>query len=128
MDIVPTRSAAPVSPGDLAERLRTRRRCALGASGSAAVVVAVLVSAAATSSHLGAPACWPWLLTGLQVTALWAAGGPRWWGWLLGASVQPPWIAYALVTDQLGFVPGCLVSGSVQALSFLRSVRPEEES
>ncbi|MDO8150080.1 hypothetical protein [Isoptericola sp. b408] len=59
MDTVPTRSAAPVSPGDLAERLRTRRRWALGASGSAAVVV---------------------------------------------------------------------VSGSVQALSFLRSVRPEEES
>ncbi|MGH3923786.1 MAG: hypothetical protein ACRDTT_13110, partial [Pseudonocardiaceae bacterium] len=44
----------------------------------------------------------------------------HWWGWPLGASVQPPWIAYALMTDQLGFIPGCMFSGAVQTLSFLR--------
>jgi hypothetical protein len=88
-------------------------------------VVAVLVLTAVTSpGHLGAPTYWPWALTGLQVTALWGAGAAEWWGWPLGAAVQPPWIAYALVTDQLGFIPGCIVSGLVQTVSSLRR-RPD---
>ncbi|MGH7425670.1 MAG: hypothetical protein ACREJP_05840, partial [Candidatus Methylomirabilales bacterium] len=61
---------------------------------------------------------WPWLLTSLQVVALWSAGGGRWWGWLLGAAVQFPWIAYAVTTGQLGFIPGCAISAAVQAHSF----------
>jgi hypothetical protein len=60
------------------------------------------------------------LLTGLQVLALWGAGTKRWWGWLLGAAVQPPWIAYALLTSQLGFIPGCVISAVVQTHNFLR--------
>lgn len=87
---------------------------------SLAIAGLVLVTARATETPLGAPASWPWLLTALQVVALWAAGGERWWGWLLGASVQPPWIAYALETGQLGFIPGCLISSAVQVYSFLR--------
>lgn len=110
-----------VMPGPASRRARARFGAAVAAS--TAVVALVLASAAWTDTRLGAPALWPWLLTGLQVTALWAAGGTRWWGWLLGASVQPPWIAYAVLTDQLGFVPGCLVSGTVQAVSFLRAER-----
>lgn len=39
---------------------------------------------------------------------------------MLGASAQPPWIVYALLTRQFGFIPGCVVSGAVQAYSFLR--------
>jgi hypothetical protein len=84
-----------------------------------ALSAAVVITAAATDAPLGAPPYWPWLLTGLQVLALWSAGGGRWWGWLLGATVQLPWIAYALVTGQLGFIPGCAVSAVVQAHSFL---------
>ena len=84
------------------------------------MVLLILLTAWDSGSQLGAPAYWPWLLTGTQVAALWAAGAHQWWGWPLGASVQPPWIAYALMTDQLGFVPGCMFSGAVQTLSFLR--------
>jgi hypothetical protein len=84
------------------------------------VVLLVLLTAWGSGSRLGAPTYWPWLLTGTQVAALWAAGAHHWWGWPLGASVQPPWIAYALMTDQLGFIPGCMFSGAVQTLSFLR--------
>lgn len=72
---------------------------------------------------LGAPHYWPFLLTGLQVLALWSAGRGRWWGWLLGGSVQVPWIAYAVVTTQFGFIPGCAVSAAVQTHSFLRRQR-----
>ena len=91
------------------------------AAASAGLSVAVLITAAGTTTPLGAPRYWPWLLTGLQVVALWSAGTGRWWGWLLGGCVQLPWIAYAVVTTQFGFIPGCAVSASVQIHNFLRS-------
>ena len=90
------------------------------ASGLSLVVVA---SGWRDESALGAPTLWPWLLTGLQVLALWSAGRRYWWGWLLGGSVQLPWIAYAVMTGQIGFIPGCLISASVQFYSSLRSPR-----
>lgn len=77
-------------------------------------------SAWMTETRLGAPLYWAWILTGLQVVALWAAGQKQWWAWLLGAGVQPMWIAYALLTGQVGFIPGCLVSAAVQVYNFLR--------
>lgn len=100
---------------------QTLERLTHTALGSLAVVALVVATSLADSSRLGAPAYWPWLLTGAQVTALWAAGAGRWWGWPLGAAMQPPWIAYALLTGQVGFIPGCLVSAAVQTLSFVRN-------
>jgi hypothetical protein len=35
--------------------------------------------------------------------------------------VQPGWIAYALMTDQLGFVIGCGISTGVQLSAYLRA-------
>jgi hypothetical protein len=89
---------------------------------TAALVLSGLVVATTSRDEtpLGAPHYWPWLLTGLQVLALWSVGRGRWWGWLLGGSVQLPWNAYAVVTTQLGFIPGCAVSAAVQTHSFLR--------
>lgn len=87
---------------------------------SAGLSAGIVLTSASVSTRLGVPEWWPWLLTGLQVTALWVAGTRRWWGWLLGAFVQPPWIVYAVLTDQLGFIPGCAVSAAVQAYSYLR--------
>jgi len=94
----------------------------LGA-GAGSLLLSALVVATAwdTTTALGAPLYWPWLLTGLQVLALWSAGRSHWWGWLLGAAVQLPWIAYALMTGQLGFIPGCAISAVVQACSFVRA-------
>lgn len=98
----------------------------LASAGTAALMFSGLVVATAwrDATPLGAPRYWPWLLTGLQVLALWSAGRGRWWGWLLGGSVQLPWIAYALVTTQLGFIPGCAVSAAVQSYTFLRRGTP----
>lgn len=94
--------------------------CATAATlGLCAVVVA---TAWEYDSPLGAPPYWAWVLTGLQVVALWAAGSGRRWGWLLGGSVQLPWITYAVVTTQFGFIPGCVVSASVQLYSWLSGV------
>lgn len=65
---------------------------------------------------------WPWVLTGTQVLALWAAGHDLRWGWLLGGSVQLPWILYAVATSQFGFIPGCMFSASVQLTSWFRRI------
>lgn len=81
----------------------------------------VVMTAAGSDSPLGAPLFWAWLLTGLQVLAMRSAGSGRWWGWLLGAAVQLPWIAYAVLTGQLGFIAGCAVSALVQTRNFLEA-------
>jgi hypothetical protein len=101
------------------DRLHTRRCLAGAVIASFGVSIAVVASSARDDSSLGAPALWPWLLTGLQVLSLWAAGRRHWWAWLLGGAVQLPWIAYAVMTDQVGFIPGCAISASVQLYSFL---------
>jgi hypothetical protein len=108
-----------MSRHSIEDRLHTGRSLTGGVVASLGLSVAVVVSAARDNSSLGAPALWPWLLTGLQVLSLWAAGRRQWWAWLLGGSLQLPWIAYALMTDQFGFIPGCAISASVQIYSFL---------
>ncbi len=101
----------------------------LAALGSSLLVVAIAVTSIQDQSALGAPGYWAWILTGLQVVALRSAATGKDWGWLLGASVQLPWIAYAVATLQIGFVPGCVVSGVVQAHGYLRrqTARPRLE-
>lgn len=98
----------------------TTNHIGLAALGSSALVAAIAVTSIQDSSALGAPGYWAWMLTGLQVAALRTAATGKNWGWLLGASVQLPWIAYALATAQIGFVPGCLISGAVQAHGYVR--------
>ena len=99
-------------------------RLLYAAFGSVGLSAAVVVTAIGDPTPLGAPRYWPWLLTGLQVIALWSAGTERWWGWLLGGSVQLPWIAYAVVTTQFGFIPGCAISAFVQVHNFVRNGLP----
>lgn len=98
-----------------------RRRLIGGLVAAIGLSIAVVVSAWHDETGLGAPRIWPWLLTGLQVLALWSAGRGKWWGWLLGGVVQLPWIAYAVMTNQVGFIPGCAISASVQIYSYLRN-------
>jgi hypothetical protein len=69
----------------------------------------------------------PWVLTALQVFSLWVAGRGSRFGWLLGGTVQLPWIVYALVTNQIGFIPGCVVSACVQLYSYAAAVAPRRK-
>ena len=87
----------------------------------AVLCLAVAVSSRTDPSELGAPAYWTWALTSLQVMALWVTGRGHAWGWMVGSAVQPGWIAYALLTDQLGFVIGCAISTVVQLSAYLRA-------
>lgn len=97
----------------------------LGLSIILSVLIAglVVLTSAGSTSRLGVAGYWPWLLTGLQVLSLWAAGATKWWGWVLGASVQPAWIVYAILSAQYGFIPGCAISTLVQVRSQLRGDR-----
>ena len=97
------------------------RRLAAAVALSAAACGLVAWTSWTSDTRLGAPLYWAWILTGLQVVALWAAGRRQWWAWLLGAGVQPVWIIYAILTGQVGFVPGCLISAVVQVHNFLRA-------
>ena len=99
----------------------TARRLIIGLVAAAGLSLVVVASSLRHDSGLGAPNAWPWLLTGLQVLSLWSAGRRYWWGWLMGGFVQLPWIAYALMTEQIGFVPGCLISAAVQLYTFSRN-------
>lgn len=105
---------------EAANRLDERGLPLAGAAGlSASLCALILVSSLPVETRLGAPTWWAWVLTGLQVVALWAAGRRHWWAWLLGAGVQPAWITYAALTGQYGFIPGCAISGAVQLNNFL---------
>ena len=101
MTIVANRAtSAPVATGTAStvRRRQLRGPLVMGPLGLSIGITLILVfTSSATETRLGAPLYWSWLLTGLQVLALWAAGAEHRWGWLLGASVQPPWIVYAVL-------------------------------
>jgi len=103
--------------------MTSRARSGIGAwlCLSATLCLAVIVSSRSEPSELGSPVYWTWALTGLQVMALWVAGRGQAWGWMVGSAVQPGWIAYALLTDQPGFVIGCAISTGVQLSGYLRA-------
>ena len=103
--------------------MTSRARSGIGAwlCLSATLCLAVTVSSRTDPSELGAPVYWTWALTGVQVMALWVAGRGQAWGWMVGSAVQPGWIAYALLTDQPGFVIGCAISTGVQLSAYLRA-------
>jgi hypothetical protein len=91
---------------------------------AATLCLAVTVSFRIDASELGAPVYWTWALTGLQVMALWVAGRGQAWGWMVVSAVQPGWIAYALLTEQLGFVIGCAIPTGVQLSAYVRANGP----
>ena len=71
---------------------------------------------------------WSWVLTAIGVFGLWLAGRKSPWGWAVGLGAQGPWLAYALTTQQYGFVVSACAYGWVYLKNFRawrRSVSPE---
>ena len=97
-----------------------------GVESSAILCVLIFMSARASTSSLGVPAAWAWVLTGTQLLGLWVAGRRLPSGWLVGFVAQPGWIVYALLSGQLGFVPGCVLSAGVHLATYLRQTRRRE--
>lgn len=49
---------------------------------------------------------WSWILTAIGLAGFFLAGKKIWWAWYINILNQVVWVAYALVTDQLGFLVG----------------------
>lgn len=49
---------------------------------------------------------WSYILTAVGLTGFFLAGKKVWWCWYVNIANQILWAAYALITDQLGFLIG----------------------
>lgn len=66
------------------------------------------------------PLWWSILLTAVGVTGLWVAGRRSAWGWVIGLAAQVLWIAYAVATQQWGFILSALAYGFIYARNAYR--------
>lgn len=49
---------------------------------------------------------WSWALTLIGVTGFWLAGRKVWWCWYVNIANQVLWVAYAVLSQQWGFLLG----------------------
>lgn len=61
---------------------------------------------------------WSWILTAVGVFGLYLAGRKSAYGWAVGMGAQVLWFAYAVSTEQWGFIVSCLAYGSVYLKNF----------
>lgn len=47
-----------------------------------------------------------WILTAVGILGFWLAGRMVWWAWYVNIANQALWAAYALLTEQYGFLIG----------------------
>ena len=55
----------------------------------------------------------PYILSIIGVTALWLIGRRLWWGWLIAWGNECLWVAFALSTQQYGFILGAAIYGTI---------------
>lgn len=53
-------------------------------------------------------AWWSYPLAALALFVSWQVGRKKAWAWLAAAGTQVIWVAYALVTEQYGFIASAL--------------------
>ena len=70
---------------------------------------------------------WSYILTTIGVFGLWLAGRKDWRGWLVGLSAQGVWLAYAVATQQWGFIVSAFAYGWVYALNIWRMRQAPKE-
>jgi hypothetical protein len=68
---------------------------------------------------------WSYLLTAVGILGLWLAGKKSSGGWAIGLGAQTLWIAYAVATEQWGFIVSAFAYGFVYAKNF-RAWRRDE--
>lgn len=56
---------------------------------------------------------WSLVLAAVGILGLYVAGRKLWWGWLIGLGAQALWLAYAIVTEQWGFLLSAVAYGWV---------------
>ncbi len=62
---------------------------------------------------------WSYALAPFSLTGMWLAGKRKnYWGWLLSLCTQGVWLAYAIDTQQYGFIPGTIGYAYIYLVSF----------
>jgi hypothetical protein len=62
---------------------------------------------------------WSYVLAVIGVTGIFFVGRKTIWGWLVLLVNEVLWIAYALITDQYGFIFSAIAYGIVYVKSYL---------
>jgi hypothetical protein len=70
---------------------------------------------------------WSWVLAAVGVTGIYFVGRKTIWGWLVLLINECIWIAYALATDQYGFIFMATAYSIVYIRSYLLWRRDEAE-
>lgn len=63
---------------------------------------------------------WSLTLATVGIFGLWLAGRKNYWGWAVGLGAQVLWFAYAIVTEQYGFIISALAYGWVYGTNLRR--------
>lgn len=70
---------------------------------------------------------WSYTLAAVGIVGIWLAGRKSLWGWAVGFGAQALWIAYALVTDQYGFIVSALAYAAIYARNWWKWAHPADE-
>ena len=65
------------------------------------------------------PIMWSWILAAIGVTGIFLVGKKTIYGWLILLLNECIWIAYAIATDQYGFIVMALSYAAVYIKSYL---------
>lgn len=71
---------------------------------------------------------WSWLLAAVGITGIYLAGSRRTIGWTIGVAAQVLWVAYAIVTQQWGFIASALVYAAVYARNWIKWTREQHSA
>jgi len=62
---------------------------------------------------------WSWILAAIGIFGIYFVGKKTVWGWLVLLVNEVIWIAYAISTEQYGFIVSAIAYGIVYVKSFL---------
>ena len=68
-------------------------------------------------------AYWSYVLTAVGVFGIYLSGRKIRWGWAVGLGAQFLWLAYAIATQQWGFLVSCVAYGWVYGKNFIAWTR-----
>ena len=71
---------------------------------------------------------WSYLLTAVGIFGIYLAGRKNLYGWAVGLGAQVLWIAYAVSTEQWGFIVSAFAYGSVYAKNWSRWAKENENN
>jgi hypothetical protein len=62
---------------------------------------------------------WSWVLAAIGVSGIYFVGRKTLWGWLILLFNETVWIAYAIATEQYGFIVSAIAYAAVYIRSYL---------